>query len=272
MPTRLLKDLAFGLTPPLVRRLLRPGSGLGFHGDFPDWNSALATCSGYDQPAILEKVSAATQAVAEGRAVYERDSVLFDAPEYSWPLLAVLQKVAMRESNRLRLIDFGGSLGSTYRQCRGFLSEIPQVEWNVVEQAAFVARGRERFQGPELRFHPDIESCLAEGPMPCLLLSSVLQYLEDPYAFLASAIAKGFRYVVLDRTPLSASGSDRIVRQTVPPEIYAASYPARLLGRAKLLAAFAEAYDLVAEFPALDGFDPKADFKGFFFVRKGNHE
>ena len=137
-----LKSIVKDLLPPMLLRTLPSRGGLGFHGDYPSWESAQADCAGYDQPSILEKVSASTQAVVDGRAVFERDSVLFDKPDYNWPLLAILQKVARQDENRLRLIDFGGSLGSTYRQCRRFLEGLEKVEWNVVEQQAFISRGR----------------------------------------------------------------------------------------------------------------------------------
>ncbi len=256
-----------GLVPPLILRLARGGNGLGFLGDFPSWQDAQTACSGYDEPSIMEKVSAATQAVVEGRAVFERDSVLFDRPQYTWPLLAILLKIAAENGNRLQVLDFGGSLGSTYRQCRGFIPRATAIEWSVVEQAAFVARGRERFQTAELRFHAGIAECLAVSKASCLLLSSVLQYLEAPYAFLSEAVGMGFESIVVDRTPFSVSGRDRIVKQVVPPEIYAASYPARLLDKEKLLACFAGKYRVEAEFPTLDGFDDKAEFKGFFLTR-----
>jgi putative methyltransferase (TIGR04325 family) len=260
--------LAKGLVPPLAMRLLKDRGGLGFHGDYAAWSEAEADCSGYDQPAILERVTAATQAVVDGKAAFERDSVLFDSPEYNWPLLAVLQDAARRQGNSLRLIDFGGSLGSTYRQCRPFLSGLGELRWNVIEQGAFVRRGQDRFQTGELRFFPDIDACLADGPAECLLLSSVLQYLEDPYAFLSGAMAKGFASIILDRTPFSAEGRERIVKQTVPAAIYSASYPARLLDERKMRALFAESYDIVAEYPSLDGFDEKAVFKGWYARRK----
>jgi len=263
-----LKRMAKGLVPPLALRLLKGSGGLGFRGDYATWQDAAADCSGYDQPAILERVTEATQAVVDGRAVFERDSVLFDEPEYNWPLLAVLQDVARRNGNRLRVIDFGGSLGSTYRQCRPFFSGMDEVRWNVVEQSAFVRRGQDRFQDGELRFFPDLDACLAAGPAECLLLSSVLQYLEDPYTFVAKAIAKGFPVILLDRTPFSVDGRERIVKQTVPASIYAASYPARLLSEMRVRALFAEGYDLAAEFGSLDGFDEKAVFKGWYARRK----
>ncbi len=61
----------------------------------------------------------ATRKVVAGEAVYERDSVVFDHLEYAWPLLACLLQIAA-ERRSLRVIDFGGSLGSSWRQNRRF--------------------------------------------------------------------------------------------------------------------------------------------------------
>ena len=262
------KRIAKEFIPPLLLRLRR--SGLGFRGDYATWQEAEAACTGYDQPAILERVTEATQAVLDGKAVFERDSVLFDAPDYNWPLIAVLQDIARRAGNRLRVADFGGSLGSTYRQCRAFFGDMGQVRWNVIEQSAFVRRGQERFRTGELDFFPDLGACMAAAPVDCLLLSSVLQYLEDPYRFVSEAVGKGFPCIILDRTPFSTEGRDRIVRQIVPAEIYSASYPAHLLDEGRLRSLIEREYTIKAEFLSLDKFDDKAVFKGWYALRKPN--
>ena len=70
---------------------------------------------------ILDKVLAATLKVKQGQAVFERDSVLFDEIEYSWPLLAGLMWAAASNGGKLNVLDFGGALGSSYYQNRKFL-------------------------------------------------------------------------------------------------------------------------------------------------------
>ncbi|GHV55461.1 hypothetical protein FACS1894216_17850 [Synergistales bacterium] len=59
-------------------------------GDYATWEDALLNSKGYDERSIFEKVLKASISVRDGEAVYERDSVLFDQIEYSWPLLAGL--------------------------------------------------------------------------------------------------------------------------------------------------------------------------------------
>src|SRR5687768_8069562 len=100
--TALAKDL---LPPVVVRTLRTQGSrGIYFSGPYPTWAQATAASKGYDQPEILEKVRSAALKVKRGEAVYERDSVLFDCIEYSWPLLAGLMWAAARGGGRLKVL------------------------------------------------------------------------------------------------------------------------------------------------------------------------
>ena len=51
--------------------------------------------------------------VKNGETVYERDSVIFDQIEYSWPVLTGLMCAAAQNSGCLKVLDFGCSLGSS---------------------------------------------------------------------------------------------------------------------------------------------------------------
>ena len=117
-----------------------------FTGNYPTWESAAALASGYDSKHILEKTRAALLKVKNKEAIFERDSVLFDKIEHSFPLLAGLLRAALLNNGRLVVADFGGSLGSTYFQCREFLQGVSSIEWNIIEQAAHVECGRRDFE------------------------------------------------------------------------------------------------------------------------------
>ena len=107
-----LKKALEGMTPPLLMNALKSKFGsYGFSGNYSTWEEAKASSEGYDSGSILDKVKEALLKVKNGQAVYERDSVLFDEIEYSWPLLAALLWISSRHDNRLNLVDFGGSLG-----------------------------------------------------------------------------------------------------------------------------------------------------------------
>jgi putative methyltransferase (TIGR04325 family) len=131
-------------------RRMRPKK-YGWFGNYSNWQEALDQCSGYDAVEILERVKTATLKVKNGDAVYERDSVLFDHIEYSWPLVSALLMIGLKNNRQIKVLDFGGSLGSSYFQNRHFLSEFDNVQWNVVEQENYVACGQQFIQDSHLR-------------------------------------------------------------------------------------------------------------------------
>jgi putative methyltransferase (TIGR04325 family) len=243
--------------PPHVRRFLNRSAGGGavrYSGDFATWEEARRHSLGYDTPAILERVAQSMLKVQRGEAVYERDSVLFDHVEHSFPLLIGLLRAAVANSGRLNVVDIGGSLGGTYYQCRNVLEATASLRWCVVEQPLFAACGREKFQSDELRFFENLENCLATERPDIAILSSVLPYVERPHALLET-VARSVPRVIIDRTPLWSGLSDRLTVESVPDSIYgfATSYPAWILNRDGVLNHFVPRFRLVFEFDALAG-------------------
>lgn len=254
----------------LLRRLLRSvvGMGISVYGPFESWEEAQKRSSGYDQGQILEKVLAATLQVKRGEAIYERDSVLFDNIQYSWPITAGLMWAAARDHGRLSVLDFGGSLGSSYFQNLKFLGDLQNVRWSVVEQPHFVEAGRAHVQNETLVFYPTIMECVAAENPNVLLLSSVLQYLERPFAVLDELIGSGVEIILVDRTSLSTNG-DVFKIQVTPKNICSSRYPIRYFDRTKLISFFnRKGFCCVEEFSSLDNFDSGAVWKGFLFKNK----
>lgn len=248
---RELKSLMKEFIPPWLWRL---GRSNVFRGDYRTWPEAAAASVGYDADRILVKVCDAVLKVKNGEAAYERDSVLFDEVQYSWPLLSALLWIASRGGNRLRLVDFGGALGSSYFQNRSFLAHLEALQWNIVEQRAFVECGNRHFADRVLSFHVSLEDCLRLHPCDTILLASVLPYLEQPHELLDKVLEVGFEYIIIDRTPLLMWGErDRLTVQRVPGHIYPASYPAWFFNRSRLLGHFAGRYKKIAEFDSLAG-------------------
>jgi putative methyltransferase (TIGR04325 family) len=262
-----------------VRRRLfhRPVPALApieFTGDYASWAEAKRDSDGYESSVILERTTSALLKVKRGEAVYERDSVVMDQPEYPFPVISALLRAAVSNGGRLSVLDFGGSLGSTYFQCRELLSSVPTIEWLVVEQAGHVARGRELFEGDGLRFFETADECVRRHRPTVLLLSGVLQCLPDPYGMLRALLTLGIPHLILDRTAFLRDDRDRLTVQAVPEWIYPASYPSWFLSESKLTAAITSAgYQLVADFKGTDDLSPKdapgsGYYKGFIFDLK----
>ncbi len=247
------------------------GPDVSYVGDYATFAEARAASTGYEQAAILERTRAALLKVVRGEAAYERDSVTFDKLELPQPLLSLLLKTADGDSGRLSVLDFGGSLGSTYFQCRSALQHLAPLEWSIVEQPTHVACGEREFANGQLRFYPTIEACLRERRPNVLLLSGVLQCLPEPWGFLREAALHRFTRIILDRLPLIPAGRDRLTVEVVHPRIYPASYPAWFFSRPRLEERLPPGWVIESEFAAIDRqlFDGvELTFKGMSLVRR----
>ena len=239
-----------------------------WHGDFNNWEVARQQCGGYDADIILEKVKAATLQVKSGTAVYERDSVLFDKIEYSWPLLAALLFVTVQRDGKLHVLDFGGSLGSSYFQNKLFLHQLKEVKWDVVEQPDFVNCGRRFIETETLNFFFSPQESIAQNGLPDLLLfSTTLPYLEKPYEVLSEMMKLKFPFILIDNTIFNYESRDRLTIQEVPKSIYEAAYPCWFLDYDRVLKLVSQYYHIISEhynehIIELDG--KPVRFKGFF--------
>ncbi|WP_407844992.1 methyltransferase, TIGR04325 family [Desulfovibrio falkowii] len=268
------KELGKDFLPPVLLRCIqklrqrgRNTQALAWQGDYPDWQSAVAASTGYDQDAIFVKVRDAARAVRDGKALWERDSVLFYHEEYNLPLLSALMSIAAWNKGRLRVLDFGGALGSTYWQHKPLLQNLDIISWSVVEQPHVVACGREEFSTDDLQFWLDMQSCAAKGPIDVVLFSGVLQYMEFPYKLLEQAVALNPQAIILDRTPFAEKG-ERITVQNVPPEIYPASYPCRWLDKERVGTVLKSSYHLLPHHST--HIDPPG-FYGFVAIRRDRY-
>lgn len=264
-----MKPLVKAWLPPAIVSLYREWKkSADYEGNYASWQEALAHSTGYDSALILEKVLEATLKVKCGEAAFERDSVLFDEIEYAWPVLAGLMWVAARNGGRLNVLDFGGALGSSYFQNRKFLLALPEVHWNVVEQAHYVDAGRAHIQDEQLRFYKTIEECITENQPNVILLSSVLQYLERPYDLLDKLGNLNVKHIIVDRTPFVDGEEDILVIQRVPKWIFPATLPAWLFSEESFDCAMNRSgYVRVASIPCEDGGGERFKLRGFLYRR-----
>lgn len=241
-----IRDLA----PPILLRALKPTSAgsIKFVGSYPNWGAALANASGYGSDQILERTRDAALMIARGEAVYERDSVLFDHVEFSFPVLAALLRCACAANGRLSVVDFGGSLGTSYRQFKAFRPSLRELQWSIVEQPRYVECGQRHFENEELRFFDSLAAAVNRARPDAVLLSGVLQYLEDPRALLREIAALTSADLIIDRTYCTASPDDVLTVQVVPPSIYDASYPCWIFSQSQLRKDLANQYSLLTPF------------------------
>lgn len=243
-----------------------------FTGDYATWEDAASQCSGYAADVIFEKTKAAALAVKQGQALFERDSVLFHEEVYAWQMLACLNSVAASDQGRLSVLDFGGSLGSSYFQHRKFLQMLPSLRWTVVEQPHYVDFGSKNLEDGFLKFLPTISATIEQAQPNVVLFGSVLSYLPKPFEVLQEVISSGIKTIVMDRTAFLEGNKDRLTVQKVSPHIYDASYPAWFFSLSEFKGFMSEVgFEFISEWISFDDYritGEKTSARGFFLSKK----
>jgi putative methyltransferase (TIGR04325 family) len=249
-----VKSILKDWLPPVFLRLVKGLTRVEnrYVGNYKNWDDAAALCIGYDAQSILDKVLQAALKVKNNEAVFERDSVIFDEIHYSWPVTAALMWVAAKNNGKLHVLDFGGSLGSTYYQNRKFLSKLEVISWSVVEQAHFVDVGKKYIEDETIKFYSSVQDSVDVQLPNVIIFSSVIQYVSN-LEFLFEQI-NSFKKCVLifDRTPFSNLSQNKICIQYVSSRVYEANYPMWILSKARFFSQL-ENWRLIEEFACSEG-------------------
>tara|TARA_B100001093_G_C26858943_1_gene1028891 strand:+ start:5174 stop:5917 length:744 start_codon:yes stop_codon:yes gene_type:complete len=241
-----------------------------FDGPFTNWKNTSNKCEGYQCEEILAKVLKTSLEVQKGVFAYERDSIGFTERSYNWPLLANLLCEALRNKGKLSVLDFGGALGSSYFQHLPMLSDC-NLSWHIVEQKHFVEAGKKYFESKSLHFHDSIEECISRIKIDCILLSSVMQYLDSPSLIIDKILSIDAEKIFVDKTITNDSGKNRIYIQKVSPAIYSASYPCRSFSEKWLIGSFLDHYNIKTKFNSLPFEELKfidSNFRGYIFQKR----
>lgn len=259
-----VKNIIKEILPPVLLRwaIRNPLRRYGWFGDYPNWQAAQVDATGYNSEIILERVRNSLLKVKNGEAVYERDSVLFDQIEYDWPVLAGLMWVAAQHNGRLSVLDFGGSLGSSFFQNKSFLTALKEVKWSVVEQPHFVQAGINHFQDEQLYFFSTCEQCVEKHNPNVIILSSVLSYIEKPFELLKYLSSLQIEFMIIDRLPVINGGRDIIKLQKVNPVIYPASYPTWFFSKSEFIKRIEKIVEVSLVYDCLVSLNLPTDFIG----------
>ncbi len=239
------------IIPPIFHTLKWYSFKYGWKGDYNTYQDAKDKCTGYDKGHILKKIIDTTGKVKRGEAIYERDGIIYDNININFQLLSTLLIIAGRNNNKLTLIDFGGSLGTSYYQNIKYLSHLTELNWCIVEQENFVYAGKDFFENEHISFYGSIEDCIAVHPNPnLLLLSSSLQYMSDPYDVINIIQSFKIPYLLFDFIAFNDGNRDRITIQYVPPVFYGieVSYPCTFFSKEKLESQISNNYKKEFEF------------------------
>lgn len=234
---------------------------LNFSGPYNSWTIAQKEAVGYNSDAVIEKVSSATRSVLDGQSRYERDGTVFNSQPKRNRLATSLERYLKPGS---QILDFGGGLGGTWLANRSLLLERESSYW-IIEQPNFVLTGKDIANEYNLPIsYCDSISNLQEARFDVLILSSVLQYLENWKEVLSALLELSPDLVIIDRTPINFSKSQVFVQENEGYYTTKVSYPSWNLSLDELLSFFNE-YEVLECWNS--DFDPEGYF-GFLLTRK----
>ncbi len=236
--------------PPILKTLYWYSFKYGWKGDYQNFTEANKIAKGYNEQSIVDKIKETTRKVVSGEVAYERDGIVYDTPKMNFSMLSTLLLVAAENNCKLTVLDFGGSLGTTYNHKKQYLESVHDLHWCIVEQAHYVEAGRKEFEHDRLHFYYSLEECLQHQQPDIIIFSGVIQYIEKTYELLDQIKNSGVKYLYIDYIAFNDEDRDRIAIQHVPPEFYGvpASYTCWFYSKPKFYAYLKQHYNLVFDF------------------------
>lgn len=235
------------------------GNHLEFIGPFSSWELASQHSNSWTNQKILMKVEEAIRFVLDGKYPYERDGTTFKELPRTYTLREILSDISKKDV----VVDFGGGLGSTYIVNRDLLeNEVRQ--YFVVELENFSIAGKnlaEEYNLP-IVFLSSIDD-LYQTKVDLVILSCVLQYVENWKNVLKSIIDFAPENIVIDRQPVTNEESYITVQHNGKYYEDDISYPAHYISRDELIDSLI-GYVLVENWKS--DFDPP-DHEGFLFTK-----
>ncbi len=207
-----LRRAAGALLPPIVSRWLRPPiSPVSFSGAYASFSEAerAAGSSGYQDPGYISRALTGT---ADFRARLAREPEVELEPRMMQVLAAFLLALERPNGQPVRVLDFGGGVGSYFFVLAPLLARRWNVEWTVCEQPALAAAGAQAF-GSQIRFVTALDQ-LGSERFDVAFASGSLQYLPEP-AVTCDALLARSDALVINRTPFIPSAADRLTVQQV---------------------------------------------------------
>lgn len=272
------KEMLRGITPPIAWDAIRkfkspPPPNRSPHlpsleGPFSSWQDAVTHSNGWDDPKITKKTLESALRVRDGHSEFEQDGVVRPNIIYSPTGLAfILLMVGRQQEGPIRVIDFGGGLGTHFYQHRKLFESMQRsFSWNVVERPDIVQLGKQHFETLSLRFFSEVADIQdATG----FLSSGGVQCLADPHALLDTVCKSGVPTIAIDRLLISTEeNEDRLFVQHPDPTVYyAATYPVWCFSLDGFIRRFeARGYRLVDRFTG--NLNAVVDHRGMIFVKQ----
>lgn len=198
-----LKSLIKRLTPPVfldIYRTTRDGGSFGpiWAGVYTDHRDVPVKGLGHDDERWVTQCEKLTHTLLSTARNGATIPVNVRSRHVLLPLIAA--SVCRANGGRIRILDFGGSMGTDYIHLSSSLSIPCTVEYHVVEGKKICDVAGDLF-GDDPRIH--FSSSLPAEPsrVDVVLVGSTLQYVEDYRGLLGRLCGYGAEYVLVSNLP-----------------------------------------------------------------------
>lgn len=196
-----------------------------FDGIYDNWEDAKINSVGYNDDLILSKVISANRKCLNDNNLFERDSILFLNPQYSHFINTYLLFILSKSGRaNLNVLDFGGALGTTYRQFKHIIKGEIIIKWGIIEQDKLLRIGENEFANDELYFISFDEILKSDKHFDVVIFSGVIEFLEKPFEILNSISLLNVDYVLIDRSSFW-QGDEHLLSNLIAAKQIGGSYP-----------------------------------------------
>ena len=165
-----------------------------WEGVYETWEQAPVDDAVFSSKIWVEKTIERTKKTLESYQAYGDAPPISFIHETALPLAATM--ISIDDEKPLRVLDYGGGMGTGFFQVKTGLSNQKLIEFHIVEDKAVCLQGRELLSNyPSLHFHQTIPS-LPE-PLDIIHLGSSLQYIGDWVELIKSLVALRPQYLIL---------------------------------------------------------------------------
>jgi putative methyltransferase (TIGR04325 family) len=214
----------------LINLIFRLCGKIFFSSEKKDWSTALNLSKSYQDKIIFETLIKTLNNIKDkNKEFYERDTCILKNKPNERHLIKFLQKKILTNNNR-EVLDYGGSLGSRFFSNYNFIKN-NKIKWNIIEQKNLVQYGKNFLENNFLSFYNNLDECISEKKIDCVIFSNSLQYIDDYLKILKQIKDTDIKYIFFDEFPLSNSKKHRIFVQNIHKKIYDCSYPIRIFSK-----------------------------------------
>jgi putative methyltransferase (TIGR04325 family) len=229
---------------------------------YSSYKDALAACqSGYEDHEIISVVAQKTRRFIKSLESVPQIDSASAAGMYS--LLYCFYKERKDLHRAFSVLDVGGACSANYFRIKALLGNKIKWRWHVVETQSMAEIGNLHFANDELSFFPANDLDKARkllNIIDLIYLSGVLQYMEDPIAYLETLLSYEANYLYIGRLSLIEEKKRIITVQKnllsnngigPLPEGFKdkwKTYPITFISKTELMDVLSKQYDVINEF------------------------